>query len=235
MPWSDEVSWYEKESLFWEISCFDVIFWVKISWFGEVSWIGKVSWSCEVSWYDWDPENGELSPGLGELNLSRNGRERTRPDLEPVKIGFSVKRFLTKLFKGPVGGKKQDERFRYIVRRMEIQPEILDLLRDLPVAAGLAVRRDSQGIEEFYSLVSGEDVSLERGFLDLTTLATLAGYKFHSKNMTAMGVQVMGTLSNKTVSMGDNLWRLGWSRIPEALQCYALGDIKFGFVNYQFF
>ena len=128
---------------------------------------------------------------------------------------------------------ERDERFRYIVRRMEVQPEILDLLRDLPVAAGLAVRRDLQGIEEFYSLISGEDVSLERGFLDLTTLAILAGYKFHSKNMTAMGVQVMGTLLNKTVSTGDNLWGLRWSRIPDALQCDALGDIKFGFVTYN--
>ena len=128
---------------------------------------------------------------------------------------------------------ERDERFRYIVRRMEIQPENLDLLCDLPLAAGLAVRRDLQGREEFYSLVSGEDVSLERGFLDLTTLAILAGYKFHSMNMTAIGVQVMGTLLNKTVSTGDNLWGLRWNRIPEALQCYALGDIKFGFVTYN--
>ena len=128
---------------------------------------------------------------------------------------------------------ERDERFRYIVRRMKVQPEILDLLRDLPVAAGLAVRRDLQGIEEFYSLISGEEVSLERGCLDLTTLAILAGYKFHSKNMTAMGVQVMGTLLNKTVSTGDNLWGLRWSRIPDALKCYALGDIKFGFVTYN--
>ena len=128
---------------------------------------------------------------------------------------------------------EQDERSRYLVRRMEVQPEILSLLRDLPVSAGLAIRRDLQGVEEFYSLISGEDVKLERGFLDLTTLAILAGYKFHSKNMTAMGVQVMGTLLNKTVSTGDNLWGLRWDRIPNCLQCYALGDIKFGFITYN--
>jgi len=62
---------------------------------------------------------------------------------------------------------EQDERSRYIVKRMEIQPVILDLLRDLPVSAGLEIGRDLQGIEEFSSLISGEDVSLERGFLDL--------------------------------------------------------------------
>ena len=31
---------------------------------------------------------------------------------------------------------------------------------------------------------------MERGFINFSTLAILAGYKFQSKNMTAMGVQV---------------------------------------------
>ena len=61
-------------------------------------------------------------------------------------------------------------------------------------------------------------------------MAILAGYKFHSKTMTAMGVQVMGTLLNKMVSTGDNLWGLRWDRI---LQCYTLGDIKLGFMTYN--
>jgi hypothetical protein len=190
-------------------------------------------WSDEVSWYDWDPENGELSPGLGELNLSRNGGERTRHDLEPVKIGFSVKRFLTKLFTGPLGGKEWDERYRYLVKKMEIQPEILDLLRDLPVSAGLAIRRDLQGVEEFYSLISGKDVVLERDFVDLTSLVALAGYKLQARNMTAMGAQVMGSLLNKTESTDDNCWGLRGKKIPKCLQCYALRNIKFGFITYS--
>lgn len=56
------------------------------------------------------------------------------------------------------------------------------------------------------------------GFLDLTSLAILAGYKFHSKNMTAMGLQVHGTLLNKPVSTGDNLWEVRWKDIPELLR-----------------
>ncbi len=51
---------------------------------------------------------------------------------------------------------------------------------------------------------------LERGFLDLTSLAVLAGYKFQSRNMTAMGVQVIGTLLNKNVSTGDDWWGERW-------------------------
>ena len=46
---------------------------------------------------------------------------------------------------------------------------------------------------------------LERGFLDIIYLAVLAGYKFHSENMAAMGVQVCWTLLNKNVSIGDNM------------------------------
>jgi len=121
----------------------------------------------------------------------------------------------------------------YVLKQVTVQPGIVELLRDLPVSAGLAIRRDVRGIEEFYSLVTGMEVRLERGFLDLTSLAILAGYKFHSKNMTAMGVQVQGTLLNKTVSTGDNMWGIRWREIPKALQCYALGDIKFGFITYN--
>ena len=128
---------------------------------------------------------------------------------------------------------EQDEMYNYVVKKMEIQSEILELLRDLPVSAGLGIRRDLLGVEEFYSLISGQDVCLESGFVDLTTLAILAGYKFHSRNMTAMGVQVIGTLLNKNVSTGDNSWGMRWSEIPKCLQCYALGDIKFGFITYN--
>jgi len=121
----------------------------------------------------------------------------------------------------------------YVLKQMTVQSGIVELLRDLPVSAGLAIWRDVRGVEEFYSLITGMEVKLERGFLDLTSLAILAGYKFHSKNMTAMGVQVHGTLLNKTVSTGDNMWSIRWSEIPKALQCYALGDIRFGFVTYN--
>ena len=128
---------------------------------------------------------------------------------------------------------KRNKRKEYVLERMTVQPELLEFLRDLPVSAGLAVQRDVRGVEEFYSLISGEDVRLERGFLDLTSLAILAGYKFQSRNMTAMGVQVIGTLLNKNVSTGDDWWGERWQLIPESLKCYALGDIQFGFMTYN--
>ena len=89
----------------------------------------------------------------------------------------------------------------------------------LPVSAGLSIRRDIQGVEEFYSLISGVEVRME-GFVDLTSLVVLARYKFQAKNMTAMSVQVHGTLLNKSASTGDDYWGLRWEEIPEALRCY---------------
>ena len=124
---------------------------------------------------------------------------------------------------------KRNKRKEYVLERMTVQLEMLGLLRDLPVSAGLAIR----GVEEFYSLISGEEVRIERGFIDLTSLAILAGYKFQSRNMTAMGVQVIGTLLNKNVSTGDDWWGERWQLIPESLKCYALGDIQFGFMSYN--
>ena len=37
-------------------------------------------------------------------------------------------------------------------------------------------------------------------------MAAAAGYKLRARNMTGMGVQVFGTVLNKNVSTGDNLW-----------------------------
>ena len=51
--------------------------------------------------------------------------------------------------------------------------------------------------------------------------------------MTAIGVQVQGTLLNKNVSTGDDCWGLRWEEILEALRCYALGDIRFCFITYN--
>ena len=84
-----------------------------------------------------------------------------------------------------------------------------------------------------YSLIAREKVRLEEGFIDLITLAFLAGYKFQSKNMIAIGVQIQGTLLTKNVFTGDNCWGVRWQQVSESLKCYALGDIQVGFVSYN--
>ena len=72
------------------------------------------------------------------------------------------------------------------------------------MSVGLGVRRDIRGVQEYYALISGAQVVLKNGSIDLTSLAVLAGYKFHNMKMTAVGVQVMGTLLNKIISTGDD-------------------------------
>ena len=51
--------------------------------------------------------------------------------------------------------------------------------------------------------------------------------------MTALGVQVLRTLLNKTVSTGDDLWGLPRKELPPRLQVYGIGDIRFGFICYN--
>ena len=41
-------------------------------------------------------------------------------------------------------------KYRYRFKKMRIQTELLDLLRDLPVCAGLGVKGDVHEIEQFY-------------------------------------------------------------------------------------
>ena len=46
---------------------------------------------------------------------------------------------------------EMDGRGDYILKQMTLQSGIVQLLCDLPVSAGLAIRRDVRGAEEFYS------------------------------------------------------------------------------------
>ena len=50
---------------------------------------------------------------------------------------------------------------------------------------------------------------------------------------TALGVQVLGTVLNKTVSTGDGLWGLQWAELPPSLQVYEIGDIRLGYICYS--
>ena len=110
----------------------------------------------------------------------------------------------------------------YLVERIVLQPELLEIIRDLPVCTGVGVRRDVTGIEEFCSIVSRESVELN-GVLDLSGMAAAAGYKLRARNMTAMGVHVLGTVLNKNVLTGDDLWGLPWAELPPSLQVYRIG------------
>ena len=66
--------------------------------------------------------------------------------------------------------------YGYRFKKMRIQTELLDLLRYLPVCVGLGVKGDMHKIEQFYIEVSGINLEMA-GFIDLITLAWIAGYQ----------------------------------------------------------
>ena len=72
-----------------------------------------------------------------------------------------------------------------------------------------------------------------RGTVDLSALALLAGYVANSRSMTTMGVQILGTVLNKTVYRGDDKWAWAWNELPGSLQIYAVGDLRFSHISYN--
>jgi len=120
---------------------------------------------------------------------------------------------------------------RYVLRENVPQTALIKFLLELPVCMGLGIKSDVQNVELFFSLASGRDVKL-RGFVELSVLATLAGWELESRGMTVMGVQLMGTVLNKCASVGDCQWGLRWREISASLRVYALGELKFGYVSY---
>ena len=70
------------------------------------------------------------------------------------------------------------------------------------------------------------------GFLDLSSLALIAGYQMNARGMTPMGVQVLEAILNKCVSTADYKWGYRWSDIPESLQVYGLSNLKFGHLTF---
>ena len=176
----------------------------------------------------------------GKLEMAGNRRrskdkERTRAAMEedrfipvPAKImlgdGFRFCLIISIIL-------EQDKDGEYLINKLVIQEELLEFLEQIPVATGVGVAKDITDIEFFYSTISNRNLEM-KGSIDLGSLAVLAGYEFQSLNMTALGVQVVGTILNKTCSTGDDKWGWKWNMIPEALRTYGLGDIRFGYMCY---
>ena len=119
----------------------------------------------------------------------------------------------------------------YQITKQTVSSSILDLIRTIPVCTGLGVRSDVKDVEEFYSDLSGEKVEM-KGYIALDALAVVSGWKMQARSMTCMGIQILGTLLNKCVSTGDEKWGVEWTKIPDSLQVYAIGDIRFGHMAY---
>ena len=108
------------------------------------------------------------------------------------------------------------------------QQEVVQYLRDLPRVTGVGIEGDVRDIEQHIRGTTDPSFRLQ-GWVDLGSLAVLAGWNFRFFNMQALSVQALGAIMNKSVSCGDGKWGFRWSSIPDPLKIYCIGDVKFGF------
>ena len=118
----------------------------------------------------------------------------------------------------------------YEVGDMRFPEAVVQFLRDLPILVGVGIRSDVIELVELIRKTSDVSFSM-RGWVDLSTLAVLAGWNFPRFNMQALSVQLLGGVMNKCVSRGDGEWGMKWEDLDAALQVYCLGDVKFGYMT----
>ena len=121
---------------------------------------------------------------------------------------------------------------QYIISCRGIPNGVLELLARLPIVTGCGIRADLMEIERVFTEISGYTLRM-KGFIELETLAVLAGWQLKSRNMTTMAIVALGSSMNKVCSQADGRWGVSYGMLPEAFQVYALGDIKFGFLAYN--
>ena len=82
----------------------------------------------------------------------------------------------------------------HMIKKFVVQPEIIELIRTLPLVTGVGIKNDVTIIEQHYSLYSGEKVEMA-GFLELGSLLVLAGWRAINANMPVIHAIVTGDYS----------------------------------------
>ena len=122
---------------------------------------------------------------------------------------------------------RRNHRGDYLVEHVQVQPQLLEVLRDVPTCTGVGVRRDVVWIEEVYTMISGESLELN-GFVDLSAISPAVGQEHDSSWCPGYWIKL-----NKIVSTGDNLWGVPWLKLPPSFHMYGIGDIWFGYICYS--
>ena len=126
----------------------------------------------------------------------------------------------------------RDAKGRYILNQIKAPDSIIKFFSLLPICTGVAVKHDVEGLIKFYSLISNMEVTM-KGFIEVSSIALVAGYAMQARNMNAVAMQVLGIVMNKMCSTADNLWGIRWHEIPDSLKVYAIGDLKVGHLAYS--
>ena len=127
---------------------------------------------------------------------------------------------------------KRDSMGKSHMYACEIPRYVVAFLEEIPVIMGSGVHADLMVVEELFGILSHGELRM-KGFLDLASLAVLAGWQLSRSDMLPLAVITVGMVMNKVVVMADGKWGLRWSQIPPALQVYAIGNVKMGYLTYS--
>lgn len=154
-------------------------------------------------------------------------RHKERGGQLPVKIMFGNGHSWCVMITLPFPEAPPEGEFVY-ADRYQIQPELVELFRRMPCITGVGVGTDYSEVVELVRTLSGDTTFSMNGYIDLSSMAALAGMNFPIYNMQAMSVQLFGGILNKNCSPGDAKWGIPWLQLPDPLKIYCLGDVKFG-------
>ena len=122
-------------------------------------------------------------------------------------------------------------RNRMVYNCHDLDECVLQLLEDLPVVQGLGIRNDVMIVEKFCSSIGERNLTM-KGFVELQSLAVLAGWQLQTTHMTAMSLIVTGGTLNKCCSKAGGIWGIRYDKLPWAFKVYAVADLKFGYMTY---
>lgn len=131
-----------------------------------------------------------------------------------------------------ISTKQVNGKVEYQMRFDKIQPSLAEFLADLPAATGFGVRDDVSRMEDFIQRVGDPLFQFNKGFVEITAVAAVAGYHSERTTMFNMTFQVLGGILNKINSQANGLWSLPYDELPDAFKIYIIGDTRSGYNVY---
>ena len=131
-----------------------------------------------------------------------------------------------------ISTKVVDGKVEYMMNFDQIQPSLAAFLADLPTATGFGVRDDVKHMEGFIQRVGDPLFQFNKGYVEITAIAAVAGYHSERTTMFNFTLQVLGGLLNKLNSQANGLWSMPYDELPDAFKIYIIGDTRSGYNVY---
>ena len=122
-------------------------------------------------------------------------------------------------------------------QRMRVTPgplhsALVQFLHHLPPLIGFDIKLDVCSVESTLKKMYGFRISLP-SFIQLSSLAVLAGWKMTTLSSEAITMICLGTPVNHLVSAGDGLWGQSWSLLPRPLRVYIIAELRNYYLVYN--